>query len=146
MPLWGKVASLTCLIFWLLYDVRDAYNHVQTIRSDFRYAIASAPRPRHYREIDDLYEFIDATKSVVPSESSVGFFSSRPLFYKARYFLFPQPVFDRGLHADYLLVFQDPHVTYRQGQLREKSDVVVDRVTPFGRFGEDAFIYKRTHD
>jgi hypothetical protein len=55
-------------------------------------------------------------------------------------------VFDRGLHADYLLVFQDPHVTYRQGQLREKSDVVVDRVTPFGRFGEDAFIYKRTHD
>jgi hypothetical protein len=145
-PPWVKIASLTFLIFWLLYDVRDAYNHVQTIRSDFRYAIAGAPTPRHYREIDDFYDFIDATKSVVPSESSIGFFSSRPLFYKARYLLFPQPVFDRGGLADYLLVFQDPHVTYRQGQLREESDVVADRVTPFGRFGEDAFIYKRDHD
>jgi hypothetical protein len=98
-------------------------------------------------ELDDFYDFMDATKSVVPLESSVGFFSKRPLFVKARYFLYPRPVLDRALHPEYLVVFQDPDVSYRQGQLKEKEAVLVDRVVPFGRFGEDAFIYKRIlHD
>jgi hypothetical protein len=119
---------------------------VQTLRTEFRYFLGDAPRPRHHFELDDFYDFIDAVQAVVPADSSIGFFSIRPLFVKARYFLFPRPVFDRESDPDYLVVFQDPHITYRGGQLKEKDIVVVDRITPFGRFGEDAFIYKRIRD
>ncbi len=146
VPPWLYTASATFLILWLLYDLRETYNHAQTLRSEFRYFLGDAPRPRHHFELDDFYDVIDAIQSVVPSENPIGFFSSRPLFVKARYFLFPRQVFDREFHPDYLVVFQDPNITYRRGQLSEKDMVVVDRVTPFGRFGEDAFIYKRIHD
>jgi hypothetical protein len=146
MPPWLYISSMTFLVLWLLYDLRETYNHVQTLRSTLRYSLGSAPRPHHYFELDDFYEFIDATKGVVPSDGSVGFFSSRPLFVKARYLLFPRPVSNREPHSDYFVVFQDPNITYRNGHLSEKDTLVSDRVIPFGRFGEDAFIFKRKHD
>ncbi|MEW6682871.1 MAG: hypothetical protein AB1451_08105 [Nitrospirota bacterium] len=142
IPSWLYISFLTFLILWLLYDLRETYNHVQTLRAEFHYSLGTAPRPHHYFELDDFYEFMDATKSIVPPESSVGFFSSRPFLVRARYFLFPRPVFDREAHTDYLVVFQDPDMQYRDGQLSEKETPVSDQVIPFGRFGEDAFIFK----
>lgn len=146
IPAWAGALGVGFVILWLVYDLREMSTHLQTLKSESRYYLGDAPRPRHHFELDDFYDFMDAIQTVVPPEGSVGFFSSRPLFVKARYFLFPRPVVDRELHPEYLVVFQDPDLSYRRGQLKEKDVVVVDRVTPFGRFGEDAFIYKRNHD
>ncbi len=146
IPVRAGGLCLAFVVLWLVYDLREILTHLHTLKSESRYYLGDAPRPRHHFELDDFYDFMDAIQTVVPPESPVGFFSSRPLFVKARYFLFPRPVADRKFDPEYLVVFQDPDLSYRHGQLTEKDVVVVERVTPFGRFGEDAFIYKRNHD
>lgn len=143
---WFQPAFWTLMALWVTYDLREAHDHIQTLKSEFRFYLNTSDYPRHLLELDDLYDFLELVAKAVPPSKGIGFYSARPLFIKARYFLFPRRVADRTSNVDFVVVFQDPGVSFQDGKLTEKGKVVGDRLKRIGGFGENAFLLEKTHD
>jgi hypothetical protein len=139
---WHRIGFLTLLILWIAYDLREAYNHIHILRSEFQYERETADRPLH-PWLDDLYDFLGSVEKVVPLSSRVGFYSDLPLFVYARYFLYPRRVYERSPGADYIVIYQAPGVSFNDGRLMDKEKIIADRLNPVGRFEKDALILKK---
>lgn len=143
---WLQPAFWTLMALWVTYDLREAYDHIQTLKSEVRFYLNTSDYPRHLLELDDLYDFLEFVAKAVPPSKGLGFYSARPLLPKARYFLFPRRVADRTPNVDFIVVFQDPGVSFQDGKLTEKGKVIGDRLKRIGGFGENAFLLGKTHD
>lgn len=143
---WFQPAFWTLMALWVTYDLREAYDHIETLKSEVRFYLNTSDHPRHLLELDDLYDFLELVAQAVPLSKGIGFYSARPLFPKARYFLFPRRVADRTSNVDFVVVFQDPGVSFQDGKLTEKGKVVGDRLKRIGGFGENAFLLEKNHD
>jgi hypothetical protein len=135
---WGFLA------LWMIYDLRESYDHAQILKSEFRYYLKTTDYPRHHLELDDFYDFLDFVEKRVPTTQGIGFYSGQPLFVKARYFLLPRRVSERASHLDYIVIFQDPGVAFRDGKLMEGGRVVADGLKMIGGFGMDALLLEKT--
>lgn len=143
---WFQPAFWTLMALWVTYDLREAYDHIQTLKSEVRFYLNTSDYPRHLLELDDLYDFLELVAQAVPPSKGIGFYSARSLLPKARYFLFPRRVVNRTPDVDFIVVFQDPTVSFQDGKLTEKGKVVGDRLKRVGGFGENVFLLEKNHD
>lgn len=141
-----QVVLWTLVAFWTAYDLREAYNHIQVLKVELRYYINTADRPRHLHGLDDFFDFLGFVERIVPASKQVGFYSGQFPFVYARYFLFPRRVSERSSQFDYIVIFHDPNITFRDGRLMEGENIIGDQLKLAGRFGEDAFVLERTND
>lgn len=132
--------------FWIIYDLRDVYNHLQTLGAERRHFLAKPVGIRHHFELDDLQDFLDSIDGRLPDGESVAFFSGMPHEIRARYRLYPRRVTERDATAPYVVVFQDPAITFRDGRLFERGIRMQGQFEPFWRFGPSAVVFRRIHD
>jgi hypothetical protein len=148
--IWSRTrvsAGLVLLIgFWIVFDLRTAYNHFQTLASERRHFHDKPVGERHYFELDDLSDFLDAVDRRVPEGTPVAFFSGMPHDFHARYRLYPRRVMMRDTAAPYIAMFQDPTITFQNGRLVARGIPLQGRFEQFWRFGPSAVIFRHLDD
>jgi hypothetical protein len=50
---WVRPVFLALMTLWIIYDFRVAYDHIQTLKSEFRYYLNNPNHPRHLLDLDD---------------------------------------------------------------------------------------------
>jgi hypothetical protein len=128
---------------WIIYDLRDVHSHLQTLDSERRHFLAKPVGTRHYFELDDLQDFLDAVDRRLPQGESVAFFSSMPHDMQARYRLYPRRVMPRDPTAPSVVVFQDPTITFRNGHLFEGGIPMQGQFERLWQFGPSAEIFRK---
>lgn len=129
--------------FWMIFDLRDVHSHLQTLDSERRHFFGKPAGERHFFELDDLPDFLDALDRRFPDGAPIAFFSGMPHEYHARYRLYPRRVIMRDADAPYIVVFQDPTITFRNGLLIERGMPLDGRFEPLWRFGPSAVVFQR---
>jgi hypothetical protein len=129
-----------------VFDLRGVYSHFQTFDFERRHFFERPVGARHYFELDDLPDFLDAIDRQLPNEAPVGFFSGMSHEYHARYRLYPRQVLVRNPGAPYIIAFQDPAITFQNEHLVESGIPLQGRFEQVFRFGPSAAVFRRLHD
>ncbi len=140
----GASLSLVVLLgFWMMFDLHEVSSHLRTLDSERRHFFGKPVGERHFFELDDLPDFLDAIDRRSPDGAAVAFYSGMPHEYHARYRLHPRRVVVRDAAAPQIAVFQDPTVTFRNGRLIERGMPLDGRFEPLWRFGPSAVVFQR---
>lgn len=141
-----EVASMGLAVligFWIVLDLRTVYSHFQTLDSERRHFFARSVGERHFFELDDLQDFLDAVDRRLPDRAPVAFFSAMPYEFHVRYRLYPRLVTARNAAAPFAVVYQDPAMTFQGGRLVESGTPLDGRFEPWWRFGPAADVFQR---
>jgi hypothetical protein len=141
-----EVASMGLAVligFWIVLDLRTVYSHLQTLDSERRHFFVRSEGERHFFELDDLPDFLEAVDRRLPDRAPVAFFSAMPHEFHARYRLYPRLVRARSSAAPFAVVFQDPAITFQSGRLVESGTPLAGRFEPLWRFGPAADVFQR---
>lgn len=129
--------------FWMVLDLRTVYSHFQTLDSERRHFFTRSVGERHFFELDDLPDFLDAVDRRLPDQAPVAFFSAMPYEFHARYRLYPRVVTARDAVAPFVVVYQDPAMTFRDGKLVENGAPLDGRFEPWWNFGPAGSAFQR---